>query len=71
MYSFTPEQIVSLLGHDTTILLKSNKSTVIQGYLYTIDPDTNNIVLFNTTQQRVHIVMNHDIDNIKSKNKIP
>jgi hypothetical protein len=68
MYSFAPEQIVSLLGHDTTITVKSNKTTPIKGYLYTIDPDTNNVVLFDTTQQRVLIVMNHDISNVKSKN---
>lgn len=66
MYSFTPEQIVSLLGHDTTITVKSSK-TPIKGFLYTIDPNTNNIVLYSPTHQRVQIVMNHDIAQVQSK----
>ncbi|KAI7882084.1 uncharacterized protein EV154DRAFT_485652 [Mucor mucedo] len=65
MYSFTPEQIVSFVGHGTTITIKSNKVPV-KGYLYTIDPDTKNVVLYDLDQQRVIIVMNHDIEKVSS-----
>lgn len=68
MYSFTPEQIVSFVGHATTITIKSDK-VLIKGYLYTIDPDTKNVVLYDLNQQRVIIVMNHDIEKVSSKNQ--
>ncbi|KAG2235884.1 hypothetical protein INT48_008187 [Thamnidium elegans] len=67
MYSFTPEEIVGLLGHHATITVKSQKSNPIKGYLYTIDPETNNIVLFDTT--RVLIVMNHDVGHLEIDNQ--
>ncbi|KAI9267194.1 hypothetical protein EDC94DRAFT_657564 [Helicostylum pulchrum] len=63
MYSFTEEEIVGLLGHHVTITVKSQKSNTVKGYLYTIDPDTNNIVLFDTT--RVFIVMNHHVEHLE------
>ncbi|KAG2202905.1 hypothetical protein INT47_008937 [Mucor saturninus] len=68
MYSFTPEQIVSFVGHGTTITIKSNKVPV-KGYLYTIDPNTKNIVLYDLDQQRVIIVMNHDIEKVSIDDK--
>lgn len=64
MYSFTEEEIVGLLGHHVTITVKSQKSNTVKGYLYTIDPDTNNIVLFDTI--RVFIVMNHHVEHLES-----
>lgn len=65
MYSFTAEEIVGLLGHHATITVKSQKADPIKGYLYTIDPGTNNIVLFDITH--VFIVMNHHVEHLESK----
>jgi hypothetical protein len=65
IYDFTTDELVELLGHYATITLNNNKKSTLQGYLYTIDPNTNNIVLY-TDQQTVQVIMNHSIHQVTS-----
>lgn len=65
LYNLTPDQIVSLLGHYTTITLNTNKT--VHGYIYTIDPESGNVVLFDQKQKSVLVVMSHFIKEVKSK----
>lgn len=63
LYGHSPDAILESVGCSTTLVLKDSKE--IEGYLYTIDPQTENIVLFKGHQ--VHVIMNHLIQTIKSK----
>ncbi|KAI7905191.1 Gemin6 [Cokeromyces recurvatus] len=60
LYSFTLEQIFDSLGHYTTVTLKNKE--IILGYLYTIDPVTNNVVLFK--DQHINVLLSHSIENL-------
>ncbi|KAI8091439.1 uncharacterized protein B0P05DRAFT_527535 [Gilbertella persicaria] len=62
MYLFEPSELVSLLGHATTVTLKNKKT--IEGYLYTIDPDAHHVVLFQHPN-KVMVIMHHTITDIK------
>jgi hypothetical protein len=62
-YGYTSNELVELLGHYTTVTLEK---TSLQGYLYTIDPNTNNVVLY-TDQQTIQVIMNHCIHQVTSK----
>lgn len=65
MYEFTTEELVELLGHYTTVTLNNSKKTALEGYLYTIDPNSRNVVLY-TDQETVQVIMNHSIQHITS-----
>jgi hypothetical protein len=65
IHDFTLDELLELLGHYTTITLNNNKKPTIQGYLYTVDPDTRHVVLY--TDQTVQVVMSHSIDQVTSK----
>lgn len=65
MYSKTSEQLLELLGHYTTVTLKNQKS--ITGYLYTIDPTSKHVVMYDNKDQRVSVVMNSSIQDLNSK----
>lgn len=65
IYSKTSKQLLELLGHYTTVTLKNQKS--IKGYLYTIDPQSRNAVLFDIKDQRVLVIMNSSIQDLNSK----
>lgn len=59
IYSYTEDELVQLLGNFTTITLNNTHATQIQGYLYTVDPDSHQVVVFDN--ERVHVVMSHAI----------
>ncbi|KAF1796097.1 Gemin6 [Mucor lusitanicus] len=59
LYSKTSEQWLELLGHYTTVTLKNQKS--ITGYLYTIDPTSQHVVMYDSKDQRVVVVMSSSI----------
>lgn len=64
LYGYDFEYIIQSLGYDTTITLKTKDE--IKGFLYTIDPETENVVIYNDAQQ-VQVIMSHFIQEIKSK----
>lgn len=65
LYSKTSEQWLQLLGHYTTVTLKNQKS--ITGYLYTIDPTSKHVVMYDNKEQRVLVVMNSSIQDLNGK----
>ncbi|KAL7308724.1 hypothetical protein PS15m_011892 [Mucor circinelloides] len=70
IYSKTSEQLLELLGHYITVTLKNQKT--ITGYLYTIDPTSKHVVMYDNKDQRVSVVMNSSIQdlNIDSEDHI-
>lgn len=65
IYSKTSEQLLELLGHYITVTLKNQKT--ITGYLYTIDPTSKHVVMYDNKDQRVSVVMNSSIQDLNSK----
>lgn len=65
LYSKTSEQWLELLGHYTTVTLKNQKS--ITGYLYTIDPTSQHVVMYDSKDQRVVVVMSSSIRDLNGK----
>ncbi|KAI8989956.1 Gemin6 [Pilobolus umbonatus] len=59
--SFTYDELDQHRGCSVTVTV--NKNTQIEGYLYTVDPSTKNIVIYSHTQ--VHVIMSHEIRNIQ------
>ncbi|KAK4520523.1 uncharacterized protein ATC70_008036 [Mucor velutinosus] len=62
LYSKTSEQWLELLGHYTAVTLKNQKT--ITGYLYTIDPASQHVVMYDNKDQRVVVVMNSSIRDV-------
>jgi small nuclear ribonucleoprotein (snRNP)-like protein len=66
-YSKTSKQLLELLGHYTVVTLKNQKS--VNGYLYTIDPQSRNVVLFDIKDQRVLVAMDSSIQDLNSNKR--
>ncbi|KAL9553401.1 hypothetical protein MBANPS3_003314 [Mucor bainieri] len=64
LYSKTTEQWLELLGHYTTVTLKNQKT--ISGYLYTIDPTSQHVVMYDNKDQRVVVVMSSSIQDLNA-----
>ncbi|KAI8371127.1 hypothetical protein BD560DRAFT_434712 [Blakeslea trispora] len=62
MYGYESNDIVDLLGSKATVVL--NNMTTLEGYLYTIDPISHHVVLFQPDQHNVVIVFQHDIQQL-------
>ncbi|KAI8968227.1 hypothetical protein BDF20DRAFT_916780 [Mycotypha africana] len=69
-YGFTHEHIARFVGHSITLNLTTHKT--IQGYLYTIDPNTHTIVLYDAPENKMQVIMKHAVSelSIDEENRI-
>lgn len=63
LYGHSEENLVESIGYQVTINLKNGKQII--GYLYTIDPETGNVVLY--SDGTIQILMSDPIQTITGK----
>ena len=64
MYGFESNELVHLIGSKVRIVSKD--LTTLEGYLYTVDPISHHVVLFQPDQDKVMVVFHHDIQQLTS-----
>ncbi|KAF7731629.1 Gem (Nuclear organelle) associated protein 6 [Apophysomyces ossiformis] len=67
-HSYTAEETVQHIGHYTTVVESTKK--IHHGYLYTIDPNSGSIVLYDDDERKVIVIMGHAVESITFKDDV-